>query len=371
MTLHAAAARGAASPLPEPALQYADFAAWQRERQAAALERQLAEWKERLAGAPTLLELPADRPRSDAPSGRGASLSVPLPAPLSRAVKALAQAEGATLFMTLLAAFEALVALATGRRDFLLGTPIAGRTRPEVQRMPGFFVNTLVLRAELAGDPTFREVLAGTRRTVSAAFDRQEVPFSRLVEELRPERSPGRSPLVQVLFLLQKPGARIDPGEGLDFALRRIETGTAKFELTFLTRDAGEEIVCGVEHDADLFLPATMARLLDRYRALLEAVVADPGVRLSDLDPMTPVERQQALVEWNDTARDRPWGTCVHELIAAQAARTPEAPAVISDEGTLTYGELVAGARRLARRLRALGCAPTTSWDSVSSRRRT
>jgi amino acid adenylation domain-containing protein len=341
--------------LAAPRLQYADFAVWQRERQAAAIDRLLAAWKERLAGAPTVLELPADWPRADAPRGRGASLSAPLPAALSRAVKALAVAEQATLFMILLAAFEVLVAKLTARLDFLLGSPIAGRTRPEVQEMLGFFVNTLVLRADLAGDPTFREALARTRRTVAAAYDHQDVPFGRLVEELRPERAASHTPLVQVLFLLGKPGARIDAGEGLDFSMRRIETGTSKFDLTFLTRDAGEEIVCGVEHDADLFRPPTIARLLERYRVLLEAVTADPDVRLSDLELLTPEELAEVLTAWQGPMVRRPEGACVHELIAAQALRTPDAPAVLGDDARLTYRELVAAARRLARRLRALG----------------
>ena len=318
------------------------------------MERQLAEHKERLTGAPTVLELPADRPRAERLRGRGATLWLPLPASLSQAVKSLAQAEGATLFMALLAAFETLVSRSTGRLDFLLGTPIAGRTRPEVQEMVGFFVNTLVLRAGLAGDPTFRELLGRTRQTVSAAYDRQDVPFGRLVEEMRPERAESHAPLVQVLFLLQKAGARVETGEGLDFAMSRIETGTAKFELTFLTRDAGERIVCGVEYDADLFLPATMERFLEHYRVLLESAVADPDARLADLEILTPEERRR-LAAWNDTALARPQGVCVHELIAAQAARTPEAPAVICDDRATTYRQLVARARGLARRLRALG----------------
>jgi amino acid adenylation domain-containing protein/non-ribosomal peptide synthase protein (TIGR01720 family) len=353
--LHAAAVRGTASPLPEPALQYGDFAAWQRERQAPALDRQLAEWRERLRGAPTVLELPADRPRADNPRGRGAAFETALPAPLSHAVKSLARGEGVTLFMTLLAAFQVLVARWSGRLDFLLGTPIAGRTRPEVQEMVGFFVNTLVLRASLAGNPTFREVLARCRRTVTACFDYQEVPFSRLVEALRPERAAGRAPLVQVVFLLQKPGLRVDPEEGLDFEMQRIPNGASKFDLTFLTRDSGDEIGCGVEYDSDLFLAATMIRLLDRYRLLLAAVTERPDLRVAELDLLTPAERQQLLIECNDTARGLPRHACIHELIAMQAARTPGAPAVISDERTLTYEELMAGARRFARRLRRLG----------------
>jgi len=357
VALHNAFRRGVqeGSPLAAPRLQYADFAVWQRERRAAAIEQRLAAWKERLAGAPTVLELPADRPRTEAARGRGASLAAALPAALSGAVKALAQAEQATLFMTLLAAFEVLVSKLTGRLDFLLGSPIAGRTRSEVQEMPGFFVNTLVVRADLAGDPTFREVLARNRHTVAAAYDHQDVPFGRLVEELRPERAASHAPLVQVLFLLQKAGARIETGEGLDFSMRRLATGTAKFELTFLTRDAGDEIACGVEYDSDLFRPETMERLLRRYRVLLETVAADPGVRLSDLELLAPEERAEVLAAWQGPVVRRPEGVCVHELIAAQALRTPDAPAVIAEERSLTYRELMAAARRLARHLRALG----------------
>ncbi|HEX3526198.1 MAG TPA: amino acid adenylation domain-containing protein [Thermoanaerobaculia bacterium] len=355
VALHSAFARGAGSPLPAPQLQYADFAAWQRERQAPVLARQLAAWKERLAGAPTVLELPADRPRTDGRSGHGAALSAPLPAPLSRAVKALAQAEQATLFMTLLAAFQVLVAKSTGRLDFLLGSPIAGRTRPEVREMLGFFVNTLAIRADLAGDPTFREVLGRVRRTVAAAYDHQDVPFGRLVEEMRPERAASHAPLVQVLFLLQKPGVRLETGADLDFSMRRIATATAKFELTFLARDSGEEIVCGVEYDSDLFLAATMARFLERYRVLLEAVVADPEVRLSDLELLTTEERRQNLGDWQGPRVERPWEAGVHELVARQALRTPDAAAVIAEERTLSYRELIDAARRFARRLRALG----------------
>ncbi|HEV8580107.1 MAG TPA: amino acid adenylation domain-containing protein [Thermoanaerobaculia bacterium] len=347
--------RGEPSPLPAPKLQYADFSHWQRERQTAAIERQLEFWKRQLQAAPTVLELPADRPRSESPRGRGATLSAALPELLSRRVRALAQAEGATLFMTLLAAFDVLLYRYTGRTDLLVGTPIAGRTRPEVERMVGFFVNTLALRADLGGDPSFREVLARHRRTVSAAFDNQDVPFGRLVEELRPERAANHAPLIQVMFLLQKSGLWLDDSPELRLELRRIDNGTAKFELTFLTRDAAEGIVCGVEYDRDLFTAATMVRFLEHYRMLLEDVVTDPGRRLSELELFTAPERHQLCHEWNDSALARPRGVCIHELFAAQAARTPDLPAVISAERVVSYRELLVDARRFARRLRALG----------------
>ncbi|MES1241663.1 MAG: amino acid adenylation domain-containing protein [Acidobacteriota bacterium] len=355
VAIERAFARGEPSPLPEPRLQYADFAQWQREKLASALEAQLADWKERLAGAPTVLTLPSDRPRSEQPRGRGASLSAALSRDLSDSVRELARTQGATLFMTLLSAFDALLHRHTGRQDFLVGTPIAGRTRAEVEGIVGFFVNTLVLRADLAGDPAFAEILARNRRSVLAAYDRQDAPFGRLVEELRPERSASHAPLVQVMFLLHKPGVPIEERDGLGLEMRRIETGTAKFDLTFVARDAAEGIVCGVEYDSDLFLPTTMARLLAHFRTILEAAAAEPSTRLSELPVLTAPERQQVLVEWNDAALARPRGACIHELFAARAAASPDAPALIFEGRTTSYGELDAQANRLARRLRGLG----------------
>jgi amino acid adenylation domain-containing protein len=353
---YAAFAAGRPSPLPELPIQYLDFALWQRDwLQGEVLQRQVDYWSRQLADLPAL-QLPTDHPRPAVSGFRGAFLPVRLPPRLSAALRALSQREGATLFMTLLAAFQALLARYTGQRDIAVGSPIANRTRAELEGLIGFFVNTLVLRTSLEGDPTFRELLARVRAMALEAYAHQDLPFEKLVEELQPERDLSRNPLYQVVFQLFTPPTATQPGASLP--MLEVKRGTAIFDLAFTLTDSAGGLSGGIEYSTELFEPATVERLAAHFQVLLEGIVADPDARLSTLPLLTPAERRRLLVEWNRTAAPVPDGPCVHELVSAQAARTPDAAAVVEGEHRLPYAELEARARALAGRLRALGVGP-------------
>ncbi|HSU12938.1 non-ribosomal peptide synthetase/type I polyketide synthase [Longimicrobium sp.] len=355
--LYGAYREGAASPLPDLPLQYADYAAWQREQlRGQALERPLAWWKERLAGAPALLELPTDRPRPAVQSFRGAHREFELPAGLAARLEALGRREGATLFMVLLGAFQVLLAKYAGTDDVVVGTPIAGRTRRETEELVGLFVNTLALRADLSGDPAFREVLQRVREATLGAYEHQEVPFERLVAELSPERSLGHSPLFQVMFTLNDGAGAARDLPGL--RVEGVEAGAAetKFDLTLFAA-AGPEGIRGVlGYAADLFEPATAARMLAHWVRVLEQVAGDADVRLSRLE-LAGADERRAVRVWG-RGPELAAGLPVHRRFEEQAARTPDAAAVACAGERLTYGQLNARANRIAHRLRALGVGP-------------
>jgi amino acid adenylation domain-containing protein len=360
-TLWSAFANGLPSPLPEPPLQYADYARDQRRRLSGpALDALLAYWKEALAGAPTLLELPTDRPRPPVQSFRGGAHAFRVPPETAARVRALARRENATPFMALLASFAALLFRYTGQADLLVGSPIAGRTRSELEGLIGFFVNTLVLRADLSGDPPFRELLRRVRDTTLGAYAHQELPFERLVEELQPQRSLSHNPLFQVVFSFANVPTGLDGGGGSAAGGDGAQTmhGTAKFDLMLFMAEDGAGMAGGIEYNADLFDPPTIARMAGHLATLLGGVAADPELPVSALPLLTEEEWQRVLVEWNQTETHLPGVEGAHRLVEAQAARTPHAPAVWDDEGTLSYAGLNARANRLARRLRALGAAP-------------
>ncbi|HEX8354250.1 MAG TPA: condensation domain-containing protein, partial [Pyrinomonadaceae bacterium] len=344
-TLYGAYAGGEASPLPELPLQYADFAAWQRGwLRGETLEKQLSYWRDHLEGAPPVLELPTDRPRPAFETHRGANHSFRIDAGLYEELKELSRREGATLFMTLLAAFQALLARYSGQSDVVVGTVIAGRNRAETEGLIGFFVNTLALRARVAGDPTFIELLARSRAACLGAYAHQDVPFEKLVEELRPERRLGHTPLFQVTCVLQntpQSGAEL-PG----VRMRGLGAGVpvAKFDLMLTLVEGGRDLGGSLTYKTDLFDPSTIERMAEHFRVLLAAVVARPGARLSELPLLTDEERRRLLVTFNDTARDYPADGGVHRLFERQAARTPDAPALVCEGETLTYSELNARA---------------------------
>ncbi|HEX3131499.1 MAG TPA: amino acid adenylation domain-containing protein, partial [Thermoanaerobaculia bacterium] len=347
--------------LPALPIQYADFAAWQRDRiEGETGDRQLAWWRARLDGAPLVLELPF-RPRPPVPGRRGAWRSLEIPRPVSEAVREAGQREGATRFMTLLAAFEVLLHLCTGREDLLVGTPVSGRTLVETEGLIGLFVNTLVLRTDLAGAATFRELLARVRESALGAFANQDVPFERLVEELQPERSLAVNPLVQVTFSLQERAS--DRGLELDgLAVSPLEAGdrgegTAKFDLALFAEDSPHGLRVRLDWDADLLDGTDALRLLESYGALLNGIAGDPWRPLWSLPVLSEAARHQLLVEWNDTAAADSSLT-LPERFAAQAARTPAAVALVHGEQALTYAELDARSNRLARRLRDRGVGP-------------
>ncbi len=344
-------------PLPKLPVQYADFAVWQRDRLSGeTLDRLLTYWNERLEGV-ACLALPTDRPRPAALSYRGSTVRFELPAEVVEAARGLSSREGCTLFMVLLAAFETLMHRHSGQDDFCVGTPMAGRGRPEIEGLIGFFANTLVLRADASGAPTFRELLARVGDCCLGAYAHQDLPFERLVEELRPERDPSRSPLFQVMFSLDHEHHRHVHLAGLEFSAIRVDTGTAKFDLN-LSLSVGPQAVEGyLEYSTDLFEAATARRVVGHYRTLLEAACADPDQPVSRLPLLTAAEREE-LTRWNDTHVAFPEEHLLHRLIETQARRTPHAEALRFEERTLSYAELDCRATLLAHRLRALGVGP-------------
>ena len=355
--LYAAHATGATAALPPLPIQYPDFAVWQRQRLAGdVLARQLAHWRARLAGAPFALALPTDHPRPPRQSSCGASHTFTVPPDLAEAVRRLAQREGATPFMVLLAAFQMLLQRYTGQDDIVVGSPIANRTRPELEGLIGFFANTLILRTDLSGNPTGRTVLQRVRETCLAAYEHEEIPFEKLVEELAPPRDPGRNPLVQAVLVLQN---RPPPLELEGLAVERLALAhtTAKFDLLLAVTDGAGGMAGTIEYAIDLFEPSTVARLARHFVMLLEAVTAAPDAPLSRLALLTGAERRQVIETGIATATDYP-RRCVHALFEAQAARTPEAVAVECAATRLTYRELDRRANQLARHLRARGVGP-------------
>jgi amino acid adenylation domain-containing protein len=357
--LYEAYREGGESPLPALAVQYADYAVWQREQLAGeVLDRQLAYWRERLAGAPELLELPTDHPRPPAQTYRGASVPVELSPELLERLQALGRSEGATLYMTLLGAFQVLLGKYSGGEDIVVGSPIAGRTRAEVEELIGFFVNTLVLRTDLSGDPSFRAVLRRVREATLGAYEHQEVPFEKLVAELQPERSMSHSPLFQVLFTLQDDAGGGGALPGLKMSGAGPATEIAKFDLSLDLAATPQGLRGGLNYSTDLFERGTALRMLGHLARVLEQVAADADVRLSQLELLGQAERALVLDEWNRTEAEYPADRCIHELFEVQAARTPGAMAVRFEEESLTYRELNERANQLAHHLRRRGVGP-------------
>jgi hypothetical protein len=359
--LYEAFSSGSPSPLPQLPIQYADFAHWQRQwLQGEVLAAQLSYWQQQLTGAPALLELPTDRPRPAVWTFGGATQFLALPEPLSQKLKILSQRSGVTLFMTLLAAFQTLLYRYTGQEDICIGSPIANRNRSETEGLIGFFVNTLVLRTDMSENPSFQELLGRVREVTLGAYAHQDLPFEQLVEALQPERSLSHQPLFQVMFVLEN-----TPISGLELpdltiSSLNIDSSTAKFDLTLSMEDTEQGLVGSLEYNTDLFDATTISRMLGHFQTLLEGIVVNPEQRLSDLPLLTQPERQQLLVEWNDTQVDYPKDVCVHQLFEAQVEQTPEAVAVVFEDQQLTYGELNRRANQVAHHLRSLGVGPDT-----------
>ncbi|HYO12242.1 MAG TPA: amino acid adenylation domain-containing protein, partial [Thermoanaerobaculia bacterium] len=358
VALYDAFLEGRLSPLPELELQYVDFAAWQREwLRGEVLDRYLAVWRRRMAGAPSQLDLPTDRPRPALSTFRGSAERTSLPAQVGDRLKGLARREGGTPFMVLLAAFQALLYRYTGQEKIPVGSPIANRNRAEIEGLIGFFVNTLVLATDLAGDPEGRELLARVREVALEAYAHQDLPFDKLVAELEPERNLGSTPLFQVVLVLQNapqpplelPALRLAPVE--------VYGGVAKFDLTLAFEESDGTFHAFLEYNRDLFEAATARRLLGHFERLLDGLVADPARRISDLELLTASELEQ-LLAWNRAGAAAGGSECLHRLFEVQAALRPEAVAVVCGDEALTYGELAGEARRLAAALRARGVGP-------------
>ncbi|MDB4951817.1 MAG: tycC2, partial [Gemmatimonadetes bacterium] len=357
--LYEAYRQGGESPLPDLPVQYADHAVWQRAQvQGEALDRSLSWWRGQLAGAPELLDLPTDRPRPAMQSYRGAFEPIDLPRALHDRLEALARREGTTLFMVLLAAFDVLLSRYSGSEDIVVGTTIAGRTRAEVEPLIGLFMNTLVLRTDLSGAGDFREVLRRVREVTLGAYEHQEIPFERLVSELRPERNLGHSPLFQVLLELHNTESAGTGLPGLSVRGVEMEATTSKLDLNVALRATPEGLVGGMNYSTDLFDPSTARRLVDHLARVLEQVADDAAIRLSELTLVDAAERAQLVERWNQTAAVYPADSTIHALFEKQASRTPDAVAVTFGGESLTYRELDARANQVAHHLQRLGVGP-------------
>ncbi|HSS52516.1 MAG TPA: amino acid adenylation domain-containing protein, partial [Thermoanaerobaculia bacterium] len=353
--------------LPELPIQYADFAVWQREwLSGAELERQLAFWRRELEGAPAALELPTDRPRPPVVSFRGASLPIGLGGELSRGLRTLSRSRGVTPFMTMTAALAVLLSRWSGQGDVVLGAPIANRPAPELAGLIGMFVNTLALLVQLSRASTFEALLGQVRRTALEAFEHQDLPFERLVEELKPRRDLSRHPLFQAVLAFQNVRLGVLEVPGLTLEPLSPESATTKFDLTFTLFDGEDGFAGQLEYASDLFDRTTVERLLGHFRSLLEGMAASPGSLLEDLPLLGESERRQIL-EWSGAPVVHREET-LHGLFAEQAARTPDAVAVVQGGDAWTYAELAERAGRVASRLLRLGLAPETRVAVVGER---
>jgi non-ribosomal peptide synthetase component F len=381
-TLYEAFCAGRPAPLADLPMQYADFARWQRQWLQGAgdhaespLQVQLAYWRSQLDGLATL-DLPTDHARPPVETFRGAEQGLILPQRLGQALKALSQREGVTLFMTLLTAFQALLARYTGQDDIVVGSPVSQRSRAATEGLIGPFINMLVLRGDLSGDPSFRQALGRVREVTLGAYAHQDVPFEHLVRALQPVRDLSRQPLFQVMFMLQNIPAAVVQCPGLTFSPLKVASGTALMDLTLIVVETPAGISATLNYNTDLFERAMIARMLAHLQSLLDSATADPDRRIGGLSLMSAAERQQLLVEWNDTRPGVRSNTFFSELFVAQVARTPDAIAVVFDGPTkiqrsafsvqrsafsvqhLSYAALEARANQLARYLRGLGVGP-------------
>lgn len=356
--LYGAFRKGRPSPLADLPIRYVDYAVWQREHlEGETLERYVSYWRDHLGGTPTQLDLPTDRGRNAVASDRGAAERATLPKALLAKLRSVARQEKATLFMTMLAAFQTLLGRLTGQEDIWVGTPIAGRTQVEVEPLIGFFVNTIVFRSNLAGDPTFRQLLGSVREEALGAYAHQELPFERLVEELQPQRNLSLSPLFQVMFSLQEAGSKSEI-PGLRTSHVPLTRSVAHFDLSLSVSERTEGLSCSLEYRTELFDTATVRGILDAFQVLLEGIAADPDRRISRLPLVTPGERRRLIVDWNATDTDFPSNSTIHRQFEIQAARTPDVPAVEMNGAAMTYADLNCRANQLARFLRREGIGP-------------
>jgi amino acid adenylation domain-containing protein len=346
------------SSLPELPIQYRDFAEWQRNwLQGESLDQQLTYWVSQLAGA-AKLTLPADHARPTVRSYRGAHHSFTLSTDLTRKINELSKAEGVTIFMTLLAAFKVLLFRYTGEMDIVVGSPIAGRNRVETEKLIGFFVNSLALRTDLSGNPTFRQLVARVREVGLGAFAHQDLPFEKLVEELNPVRDTSQTPIFQVMFGVQNaPRSAVDL-HNLAVKRVRVDSQTAKFDLTLLMTESANGLSGQLEYSADLFEAATIELLQQHFENLLTSIIANPDARIAALPLLGAREQQQVLIDWNTTETAYPRAQCIHHLFEEQALRRPNDVAVIFNDRKMTYGELNGRANQLAHYLRKQGVGP-------------
>ena len=360
-TLYAAFSTSQASPLPELPIQYADFAVWQRDRlQGELLKTQLNYWKQQLSGDLPILQLPSDRPRPTVATFAGTKQYFTFSKTLTEALNQLSQQEEVTLFMTLLAAFNTLLYRYTEQEDILVGSSIANRNRAELEGLLGLFVNTLVLRNDLSGNPTFRELLSRVRGVTLDAYAHQDLPFEKLIEELQPERDLSRNPLFQVMFVLQNTPMPVQEVSGLTLRALEVDSGTAMFDIFLSIAESEQGLTGFLEYNTDLFDSATITRLIENFQTLLEGIVTNPNQKISELPLLTANEREQLLVEWNDTQSDYLQDASLHQLFEQQIGQLPDALALIGQSEQLTYRQLNQRVNQLAHYLQTLGVTTET-----------
>jgi natural product biosynthesis luciferase-like monooxygenase protein len=372
--IYAAESAGARGHLAPFTFQYIDYVHWQAELLASSKGNELyIYWKNQLSGELPALNLPTDRPRPPVQTYRGASQPFQVNDKITDALKAVCRSREATIFMGLLASFQMLLHRYTGQEDLLVGSPISGRNRADLAGLVGYFVNPIALRADFSADPTAEEFLDQVRRAVLAAFDHQDYPFSLLVERLQPNRDPSRSPVLQAmlsfqkapllneegltLFALGEAGAKIQLG-GLSIESMALRQRVALFDLTLAVTEVDKGLIASIEYNTDLFDAAMIKRMIAHFCALLEEVAANPSMQISALPLLTKSERQQMLVEWNDTSNDYPRNKCLHELFEEQVERSPESIALVYQDNQLSYLELNRRANRLAHYIQRLGVGP-------------
>jgi amino acid adenylation domain-containing protein len=357
--LYQAFATGHPSPLPELPIQFADYAVWQRERMNGdEYKKDLEYWRKQLAGAPFVLDFPTDFPRPPIQNFRGARVYVSYPKSLLDGLKELSRHEGVTMFMTLMAAFKTLIYRYTNQHDVLISTPIGTRLRPETENLVGYLLNLLIVRTDLSGDPTFRELLKREQDACVGAFAHQEVPFGKLVQELKPIQDPSRNPIAQVAFLyLDFPEATAMQFLGLTATHIDIDNGASRFDITLAMTETPEGFTVSIEYIRDIFEHSRMERMAEHLKVLLSSIIANPDAHLSDLPILTLAERHQ-LQQWNDTAHQFPSTLLVHQLFEQQAAQKPHAPALIFEDQALTFSEINSRANQLARHLLSCGLEP-------------
>ena len=355
-TLYGAYLAGNKSPLPDLQIQYADYAIWQKEKFTSEIrEKQLNYWKQQLADIPPLLELPTDKPRPPIQSFRGGIWEFSINSNLSQKIRTLTQQSDATLFMTMLAAFVILLYRCSGQDDILIGSPMAGRNRQEIQSLIGYFVNTVVLRTKLTGNPNFREILNQVRQVATDAHNYQDIPYNQVVEALNPQRNLSYNPVFQILFdlqhsltdKLQLPGLTLQPFLG--------EHSTSKFDLSLIIEDRGTELIGAWEYSSDLFTQETISRITENFQTLLNGIVNNPETPINQLPIISAFEQQQILEKWNNTQQDYPESFCIHELFTQQVIKTPDAIAVKFGNQQLTYTQLNQKANQLANYLQNCG----------------
>jgi amino acid adenylation domain-containing protein len=345
--------------VPELQVQYSDFAVWQKARVGGSLlQKQSAYWTNQLRSAPALLEFPTDFARPAVQGFEGTTECCFFSSELLGSLKSLSQREGATLFMTLLASFQLLLSRYSGQDDIVVGTPIAGRNRPEIEPLIGDFINMLAVRTDLGGDPSFRELLLRVKETALQAFDNQDLPFESLVEELEHGRDMSRAPIFQAIFILESAPPPPPPMENLRLEVLDFDTPTAKNDLILILADDPQGLKVKLEYRTDLFAQSTIQRLLRHYQTLLESISANPSQPVSRLSILDAQERQQVLATWNDTASAERVDRCIHQLFENQCVRTPDAIAVQFLDRKLTYRDLNARANQLAHHLLRLGVKP-------------